>query len=196
LAEFIFSASHHHDEEMSAVKTSIILISIILASFATMSTSADVSMPFMALYEDSTATNWTITIGHVSNSNPIPLTDICVMMKENNSIIGLMPTAVSNLPSNLFLNGVSYHDASDPMHLNEWDYFVLNRTTYGIGSSITFTTPDGTSTYATATIGMGHSAPPHYSTDFLLIIALASAVAISGAAIALHFKKRRKAGDR
>ena len=181
---------------MNAVRTSILIILIVCASSQALSASASPTSVYLALYEDAGDMNWTITIGQTNIGNPIPLTDIYVMMKKNNSMIGLMPTAVSDLPSNSSLNGVSYHDISDPAHLNEWDYFILNKTTYGIGSSITLTTPDRTITYATATIGNGHPAPPRPSTIFLPIIALVLAATVSGTAVVLYFHRKRKAGDK
>jgi hypothetical protein len=187
---------HSYAEEMNTVSVSILIAIVVCASFLPQSTTADLATVYFTLYEDENATNWTITAGGgYLADHPFPLTDIDIIVRKADFTIGLWPTAASNLSSVSFINGVSYHDVSDPAHLNKWDYFVLNKTMYAVGSSMAIVSSDGTSTFASITIGSGSPAPPRPSTDYLPIVALISAAAISGVCIALYFHRKRKAGD-
>lgn len=182
---------------MHAAWVLVISLAIVCAPSPTITMSASTSSVAIVLYVDANATNWTITIGHLTGFiNGLLLTDVCISIKKANGMSGVTAD-ISDLPPDSYLNGVSYHNGGNPNQLNEWDYFLLNKTIYESGSSMVITSSDGKNTFASITIGPGVSpAPPRPSNDYLPIIALISAVSAAGAGTAFYILRRRKATDK
>jgi archaeal type IV pilus assembly protein PilA len=162
--------SRKNEEAVSPVIATILLVAITVVLTAVLymmvlgigNVSTDTTIVTMS--KSSTASQYIYTVYSVSSKNPVPLTDVIVIIKDNNSL-PILSGAISTLPATATPAsfGVAFHDsgtaAGGTRYLTADDSFTLNRgamgvgnSGYGIGSSITLTSLDGTTTYASYTI--------------------------------------------
>ncbi len=162
--------SRKNEEAVSPVIATILLVAITVVLTAVLymmvlgigGGSTDTTI--VTLNKSSTASEYKYTVYSVSSKNPIPLTDVIVIVRGNDTV-ATISGPISTLPATATAAsfGVAFHDvgtiAGHPAYLTADDIFSLNRGAmgvgnpgYGIGSSIILTSLDGMTTYASYTI--------------------------------------------
>jgi hypothetical protein len=152
------------------------------------------SMPYLTVYEESNATNWTITIAHYSSTEKIALNEVVIQVKNATGVFSLPSLGIDVMTPGHYYNGISFTDMSDPGFLNVGDYVTMNRTLYEAGSTIAFATPDFTGLYSIHTIGSG-PAPPISVTSYAPII-LIIVLGILSVSVALYLRHARRKNDK
>jgi flagellin-like protein len=151
--------SRKNDEAISPVIATILLVAITVVLAAVLYTmvlgigdvSTDTTIVTMA--KSSTESQYKYTVYSVSSKNPLPLTDVNVIIKNATGVIKVQG-AVSTLSSTA-AEGVAFNDVGTGATLSAGDSFTLARsgaTVYDFGSSISLISLDGTTTYASYTI--------------------------------------------
>jgi flagellin-like protein len=162
--------SRKNEEAVSPVIATILLVAITVVLTAVLYTmvlgigGGSTDTTIVTLTKSSTESQYMYTVYSVSSKNPIPLTDVIVIIKGNSSIPTISGT-ISTLPATATAAsfGVAFHDVetlADKLgYLTAQDSFTLFRGAmgvgnagYGVGSSITLISLDGTTTYASYTI--------------------------------------------
>ncbi|HDP96306.1 MAG TPA: type IV pilin, partial [Euryarchaeota archaeon] len=106
----------------------------------------------VSMSKDSSATNWTYSVTAISGTSQLAQADVYIIVKDASNAIGLTATAVSSFTTGEYTSGVMFVDANTAGYLNAGDYFVLDRTTYAVGSQIQLTDSSGSTTYCSYTI--------------------------------------------
>jgi len=151
-------------------------------------------MPYLTVYEESNATNWTITIAHYSWTERIALNDVVIQVKNATGMFSLPSLGMDLMTPGHYYNGISFADVSDPGFLNVGDFITMNRTLYEAGSTIAFATPNMTGLYSIHTIGFG-PAPPLPMTSYAPII-LIIVLGIMIVSVALYLRHARRKNDK
>jgi flagellin-like protein len=163
--------SRKNEEAVSPVIATILLVVITVLLTAVLYTmflgigGGSTDTTIVTMTKSTEVTQYVYTVYSVSSKNPISLTDVIVIIKDNSSVLTISGTTISTLPATATAAsfGVAFHDvgtlAGDPGYLTAQDSFTLFRGAmgvgnagYGIGSSITLISLDGTTTYASYTI--------------------------------------------
>ena len=163
--------SRKNEEAVSPVIATILLVAITVVLTAVLymmvlgigGGSTDTTIVTMT--KSSTAAQYIYTVNSVSSKNPIPLTDVIVIVRGNDTVATISGPITPTIPSVAVLAslGVAFHDVGTASgataYLTAGDSFTLARgplatygAAYGVGSSITLTSLDGTTTYASYTI--------------------------------------------
>jgi flagellin-like protein len=162
--------SRKNEEAVSPVIATILMVAITVVLAAVLYVmvlgigGGSTDTTIVTMTKSSTAAQYIYTVNSVSSKNPIPLTDVIVIVRGNDTV-ATISGAINTIPSTATLAsfGVAFHDvgtaAGATMYLTAGDSFTLARgplatygAAYGVGSSITLTSLDGTTTYASYTI--------------------------------------------
>lgn len=108
----------------------------------------------ISVSESSSATNYTVSVVAIQGTNQLATSDVMVLVIDDNSVIGLQSRLLSGMTSGTAYNDVTFFETSAAGgYLNSGDYFVLSKSTYGIGSVLKLTDAAGQQTYLSWTIG-------------------------------------------
>jgi archaeal type IV pilus assembly protein PilA len=155
--------SRKNEEAVSPVIATILMVAITVVLAAVLYVmvlgigGGSTDTTIVTMTKTSNAVQYVYTVNSVSSKNPVLLTDVQVIVRNSTSITKLS-CAVSDVSTGAALGaaaGVSFNDVGSGSALSAGDSFVLLKAApggYAIGSSITLTSADGTTTYASYTI--------------------------------------------
>src|SRR5512136_1038914 len=152
--------SRKNEEAVSPVIATILMVAITVVLAAVLYVmvlgigGGSTDTTIVTMTKTSTATNYIYTVNGVSSKNPVLLTDVQVIVRDNSSVAKLS-CAISDIATLGAAQGVAFSDVGTGSALSAGDSFTLARGgngDYGIGASIALTSADGTTTYASYTI--------------------------------------------
>lgn len=110
-------------------------------------------LPVVGMSKDSNSTNWTLSVISIQGgSGSVAMADVYVTTKTAALAIGLTSTVLTGIDAGTYVSGVTFVKSDATTNLKVGDYFVLNRTTYASGSTLTMTDEAGSGQYGTYTV--------------------------------------------
>ena len=147
-------AKRKNEEAVSPVIATILMVAITVVLAAVLYVlvlsliNVDHKIGAIVLEKGSTTTNWTLKVVTMTGTTQASLADVYILVQNPDLSIALSGRPISDLTPGAYYNGVRYMDAMTADNLNAGDYFTLDRSLFGIGTTVSLLDAGGTTTYA------------------------------------------------
>jgi flagellin-like protein len=147
-------AKRKNEEAVSPVIATILMVAITVVLAAVLYVlvlsliNVDHHIGAIVLEKGSTTTNWTLKVVSMTGTTQASLADVYILVQYPDMSVALSGRPISDMVPGTYYNGVRYVDAMTADNLNAGDYFTLDRSLFGIGTTVSLLDSGGTTTYA------------------------------------------------